>query len=106
MVAAGRNVRDMEAQSTLRVSLKTNPAIAEAIQKSAIGDKFDIEAKCTISDIKPDEVVLNIEALVPEGYEVADDGDEKTDAPIPPAVGIMSDNSIPTALASIIKKKA
>ena len=103
----GLNVKPMETQKALRISFKTNPAVAEAAQGKSIGDEFNVEMKCKIQDIKPDEIVVGIDAVVPEGYEVLKEEDE-TMPPPPPSdpTATSATDEIPTALASMVKRKA
>lgn len=98
----------MESQSSVSVAFAQNPALGEFFSESGkkLGDKLKLELEVTVNELTPEGAVLGIEALVPEGYEVVDDGDEKVSAPAAysPAMGA-ADETIPSALASRVKKK-
>lgn len=91
----------METQSTLVINLKQQPAVAKAIQGLNIGDKFNPNLVAKIKELGSDTVVLSIDAVVPEGYEVVSDGDEVVNA----GTGTDPDATIPNAIASMVKQK-
>jgi hypothetical protein len=95
----------MESSTTVVVSFAQNPAVAEALQGKAIGDECELELKATIKEMSPDGVVLNVEALVPDGYEVKEET-ESSPAPPPSMVGAgAADQTLPTMMASMVGKK-
>lgn len=99
----------MESQSSIAVAFAQNPALAEyfAEKQKKIGDECELELKVTIKELSDTGAVLNIEALVPEGYEVAEDDDKepKTEGmAYSPMMG-SADTTIPTALAARVQKK-
>ena len=93
----------MESSTSITVSFAQNPAMQEALQGKQIGDACEVEMKSTIKELTTDGVVLQVEALVPDGYEVKPDGDENAAPPI--AAATPADETIPTATASKIGKK-
>ena len=99
----------MESQTKLVISFKQNPAVAEASQGLGVGDAFEGEFKATIAEINGDGIVLNLEAVVPDGYEVADPEDTAHIAsPTVPAGSIglgAGDETIPSAIASMVRRK-
>lgn len=99
----------MESQSTLTISFKQNPAVAEAVSGKQIGDKLELECHATIKEMSGDGIVLSIDAVVPDGYEVAEP--DEAERMSPPAMPIASpgmgagDETIPSAIASMVQRK-
>lgn len=93
----------MEATTSLVINLKQNPAIAELASQLQLGQKISWEIAGSVKDITPDSIVLKVDAVVPEGYEVAEEGEEgEAPQPVGPAT---SDETIPSAIASMVRKK-
>lgn len=92
----------METQTTLAVNLKQNPAVAEAVQSLAIGGKVKLELRGEVKELTSDTVVFKIDAVIPDGYEVDEQSEEAAASPM----GVNNpDETIPTALASMVRKK-
>lgn len=100
----------MESQSSIAVAFSQNPALAEyfAEKQKKLGDVCKLELEVTINELSDTGAVLGIEALVPEGYEVAKVKIEepKTEGmAYSPMMG-SADATIPSALAARVQKKA
>jgi hypothetical protein len=99
----------METQTKLSISFKQNPAVGEACQGKQVGDAFEGDLKATIAELSNEGVVLNLEAVVPDGYEVApgDDADTVSSPAVPAgAIGVgAGDQTIPSAIASMVQRK-
>jgi hypothetical protein len=95
----------MESSTSVVVSFAQNPAVAEALQGKAIGDECEFELKATVKEMSADGVVLAVEALVPDGYEVKEEPEETPASP-PGMMGAgAADQTMPTMMASMVGKK-
>jgi hypothetical protein len=95
----------MESQTEIKVYFKSNPAMAEAVRAASLGDEAKGQFIGKYKEITDDFAVIGQVALVPEGFEV----DEAADAapqPMASPVGVgAADETIPTAIASMVSKK-
>jgi hypothetical protein len=90
----------MNAPDQIRVTADQNPALIEALQNAAIGDKGVAELHFTLKARDGEGVDLIVEAVVPEGYEIAKE--EKPGA----MGGMMSPDAMMTPTAMQVRKMA
>lgn len=98
----------MESQTSVAVAFSQNPAVGEALQTKKVGDECELTLKARISELSADGAVLKIEALVPEGYEMADEEEESVAEPgAMPGAAVLgaADTTIPSAIASMVRRK-
>jgi hypothetical protein len=99
----------METQTKLVINLKQNPAVAEACAGKSVGDKFPVEFPgATLSEVNAENIVLDLDAAVPEGYEVSEP-EEANVAMMGPSIGLgtgAADQTIPSAIASMVRRKS
>lgn len=63
----------METRDILRVTFDQNPAMAEAVAQSKPGDKVKGEYLGMIKSKDSEGVDIVLDAVIPEGFELADD---------------------------------
>ena len=83
----------------IRITWDQNPALKEYLRDKKPGDKLKCELELSFKASDQEGADLIVEALVPEGYEVADE-DEEPDAP---AMTGNPDGMTPTAM--MVKRK-
>jgi hypothetical protein len=66
----------MNKPDEVRLSFDQNPALSEATQSMALGDKLKLEMHSTLKDRDAEGIVLTVEAAVPEGYEVDEESED------------------------------
>jgi uncharacterized protein YdeI (YjbR/CyaY-like superfamily) len=90
----------MQVPDVLRATFDQNPALAEALQNSKPGDKLELELHVTLKSKDAEGADFTIEAVVPEGFEVAGPEEEQAEP------GPTSDAMMTPAAMSVRKVKA
>lgn len=91
----------MERRDTIRVTYEQNPAIKEAMRNVSEGDKGTCEVKYVLKSKDEEGVSLIIDAVIPDGYEVDEEGDGGTMS----SGSLMAPDSTMSPLAMMVRKK-
>ncbi len=83
----------------IRITKDQNPAVFEYLRDKKPGDKCEFELHATLKATDQEGADMIVEALVPDGYEVADEGEE----PDAPQMTGNPDGMTPTAM--MVKRK-
>lgn len=96
----------MEARDKLRITFEQNPTLAQLCQGNACkaGDKVEWDLRGTIANVDAEGVDVVIDAVIPEGYELAENAEPGETAR--PGAGALGSEAIISPLAMIVKKKA
>lgn len=90
----------MQKPDVVRLTNDQQPAVSEATQHMALGDKITMEFHLTLKSRDQEGTDFNVEAVVPEGYELDKDADEAG------AIALGSTNEpVMTPLAVLVRKK-
>lgn len=84
----------MQKPDVLRVTFDQNPSMVEALADVKPGDKGKCEVHYTLKDKDAEGANFIIEAVVPEGYEIADDDEEEHQTPTPTSDAMMTPSSM------------
>lgn len=72
----------MQSPDVIRINFATNPAAAEAFNDAKIGEKGKAEIRYTFKSRDATGIDLILEAIVPEGYEVSENDEPGSMAPM------------------------
>lgn len=81
-----------------RVTFEQNPAMKEALRDASPGTKIEVELHATVKSMDAEGVVLTAEAVVPEGWEIDEEGEKEPAMPAPP-------ESMMTPTAMLVRRK-
>lgn len=91
----------MNTPDTVTVSSDQNPVFWEVLRNMKPGDKGKVELQYTVKDnSRAEGCDLAVDAYVPEGYEVAEPGDDK-----PTAGSVAPGDAMMTPAAMAVRKK-
>lgn len=89
----------MTKPDVLHVTFDQNPSVEEVVRDKKPGDKLKLELHVTLKQAGAESADFTVEAVVPEGYEVAEDAEE------PQTGAVSASDAMMTPTAMMVRKQ-